>query len=207
MRICTTCLISVTEYASSLNPFPLQLITGLLSIPEVAQQAVDAGAIQAAWMHLGVLAPLLQAPPPPSPEGEEGVVAAEAEDALPPQPQSVLEAAAATLAESALRLLITLVAHAPQGGVAALQALGGVELLQGGPAFEHLRGHAALGPLVAAALAAVAYGPPRRSDVAAWVSRAWAVSVPQMSVVQNLQWLLCILIGIALVGMVFLSEA
>ena len=182
----------------------MQLITGLLSIPEVAQQAVDAGAIQATWMHLGVLAPLLQAPPPEAPEGDEGAAAV---DVLPPKPESVLEAAAATLAESALQLLIKLIAHAPQGGVAALQALGGVELLQGSPAFEHLRGHAVLGPLVAAALAAVAYGPPRRSDVAAWVSRAWAVSIPQMSVVQNLQWLLCILSGIALVGMVFLSEA
>lgn len=46
----------------------------------------------------------------------------------------------------------------------------------------------------------------RKSDVAAWVSKTWARHMAQMSPVQLLQWLLCLLIGIALVGMVFFTD-
>ena len=59
---------------------------------------------------------------------------------------------------------------------------------------------------MASCLAAVAYAPPRPSDVLAWVSKTWSRHIPKMNVMQNLQWLLCIIIGIALVGMLFLSD-
>lgn len=110
---------------------------------------------QAIWMHLGVVAPLLQPPPlpgnnneprksdapgPTPPSANEDEVEAEA----PRQPETQLEAAAAAIAESSLRLLTNLVAHG-NGGAEALRALGGVEALQSGSTgphsgFERVRG-------------------------------------------------------------------
>ncbi len=110
------------------------------------------------------------------------------------------------MCKSLLRLLTNLIGHA-RGGGAAFKGLGAVEALNGGREFAAFRDGAIpyapeLSSLVAACLAAVAYAP---SGNAPDADSSWMSTMSRMTLVQNLQWVLLLVIGVVLVGLLFFT--
>jgi hypothetical protein len=188
-----------------------------------------------AWSHLNALVPLISssrgatavstsAPQSVAANKTNGTEPGLSSDAIGPlegQQDGIGPLAAAAdvdgilateLCLALLRLLVNLIGHS-KGGASAFKVMGVVELMQSGPDLMPVREHPELGPLVAACLAAVAYAPTAGSCAAAVaasssVGSGWmsGLMLHELSTVQHLQWILCAIIGVMLVGMLFLSD-